>query len=249
MLNIVFIHGMWSAGWDSPATLDFFSEQGYHCHAPMLRHHEKSAQQALAGTSLHDYVDDLSNLINNLDSAPILFGHSMGGLLAQLLAARHECRALILSSTAPPAGIVNLYPSVLRTFAPIMFTPGFWNKAFPLDYKAACYSVYNGLDTATTNSLYHDLSFESGRAIFEIGMWPLDKTRAARVDFAKVNCPIMMASGADDRITPQALHKNIRKKYPHAIFKSYPQGHSILHSSSAETMRQDVLNWLQLQGL
>jgi pimeloyl-ACP methyl ester carboxylesterase len=42
----------------------------------------------IASLSLRDYTDDLVRFVNSLDHPPLLIGHSMGGLLAQLVAAR-----------------------------------------------------------------------------------------------------------------------------------------------------------------
>lgn len=245
MQDIVFIHGMWSTGWDSPSMVAFFSQKGYRCHTPVLRHHNAQEKDALCCVSLQDYISDLRALCDGLDAPPILFGHSMGGLLAQILASQIQCRALILSSTAPPAGIMNLYPSVIRTFLPVMRHFGFWNKAYGISYANARRAIFNDLSEQQAQDLYQDLAYESGRAIFEIGLWLLDKNRAAKVEFTNINCPIFMASGTLDQITPQAMHKQLYKKYPQTFFKSYPHGHMLMHSASCTQLQQDIFNWLQ----
>ena len=65
-----------------------------------------SVDPAFAGTGLADYLADLSQVIENLDSPPVLLGHSMGGLLAQLLAAKGLARAAILLTPTPPWGVL-----------------------------------------------------------------------------------------------------------------------------------------------
>ena len=47
----------------------------------------------VASLSLRDYTDDLVAFVNSLDSPPLLIGHSMGGLLAQLVAGNRGIRA------------------------------------------------------------------------------------------------------------------------------------------------------------
>ena len=44
-------------------------------------------------------------MIAGLDAPPILVGHSMGGLLAQMLAARRDVAALILLAPSAPWGV------------------------------------------------------------------------------------------------------------------------------------------------
>ncbi len=45
----------------------------------------------IASLSLRDYPDDLVAFVNSLDHAPLLVGHSQGGLLAQLVGAHTPC--------------------------------------------------------------------------------------------------------------------------------------------------------------
>ena len=60
---------------------------------------------------------------------------------------------------------------------------------------------------------YERLRYESGRAAAEIGFWLFDSGRAARVDGAKVTCPVLVVSGAEDRITPASVVKKVANKY------------------------------------
>ena len=60
----------------------------------------------LGRTSLLDYAADLEKLIAGLDDKPVLVGHSMGGLLAQMLAARGLARACVLLAPSAPWGVL-----------------------------------------------------------------------------------------------------------------------------------------------
>lgn len=63
----------------------------------------------LGTTSLIQYAQDLENYIKGkgLNTKPIIMGHSMGGLLAQILGARGVASALVLLTPAAPAGIFH----------------------------------------------------------------------------------------------------------------------------------------------
>lgn len=66
--------------------LPYFAERGFSCHAISLRAQAGSDKPpgAKSGGSLTQHADDISHFIrSNLQQAPILVGHSFGGLLTQ----------------------------------------------------------------------------------------------------------------------------------------------------------------------
>ena len=61
--------------------------------------------------------------------------------------------------------------------------------------------------------VYEKCVYESGRATFEIGFWLFDPRAASRVDASRVNCPVLVVAGAEDRITPAAVVRKVARKY------------------------------------
>jgi pimeloyl-ACP methyl ester carboxylesterase len=112
--TIVMIHGMWGGGWYWNNYVRYFEARGYRCIAPTLRYHDVDPDwdphPHLGTTSLIDYVDNLENETADLKDPPILMGHSMGGLLALMLASRIQAKALVLLAPASPYGIMALSP-------------------------------------------------------------------------------------------------------------------------------------------
>ena len=99
--TIFMIHGMFVKGnyWDKFKA--FFEEKGYACITPTLRFHDiaptDKPDPQLGTTSLLDYADDLQQEIEELNQVPIIMGHSMGGLLAQILGSRGLAKVLVLT--------------------------------------------------------------------------------------------------------------------------------------------------------
>ena len=87
--TIVMIHGMWGGSWYWENYRKYFEGKGYRCITPTLRFHDmdpKGVPDPKLGTiSLLDYADDLEKAIRGLDSKPVIMGHSMGGLISQIL--------------------------------------------------------------------------------------------------------------------------------------------------------------------
>ncbi len=167
----------------------------------------------LGNTSLLDYVEDLEKDIKKLDCKPVLMGHSMGGLLAQILGARDLGKALVLLTPAPPYGISSLKYSVLKSFIGVMVRGRFWRKSFRFSYDAANYAVMHKLPPAERKKAYDRMVFESGLVTLQIGPWFLDIHRASAVEEDKIKCPVLMVAGSEDRITPAPVVKKVAEKY------------------------------------
>ena len=120
--TIVMIHGMWGGPWIWGNFKSFFEQRGYRCITPTLRFHDASPgsppDPGLGNTSLVDYADDLEKEIAALNTVPIIMGHSMGGLLTQILGGRGLGKALVMLTPAAPEGIFSIRPTVFRTFIP-----------------------------------------------------------------------------------------------------------------------------------
>jgi len=247
--HIVMIHGMWASSWSFDNYRAYFEERGYQVHTPVLPHHGDDPDgDALAKYGIEEYTTYLVDWIDNLklDSAPVVLGHSMGGLLAQKVASRIKAAALVCMCPAPPYGINALRFSVIRTFIGVLLKPAFWNKSHTMSESAAAYAIYNlAPDDSWKEKEFNRLGLESGKAIFEIGMWPVDFKRAARVDAKKVICPVLVVSGAEDRITPAAVNFANARKYKQAEYRSYPNhAHWIMGEPGWQDVARDVAEWL-----
>jgi len=215
--TMVMIHGMWGSGWYWENFKSFFESKGYQCVVPTLRYHDMDPNGVpdprLGTTSLLDYAEDLEKLIRELQVRPILMGHSMGGLLAQILGSRGLAKALVLLTPASPRGIIALKPSVIKSFWSGLTTWGFWRKPFRQTFDEAVYSMLNQMPSESWKSIYDKFVYESGRAAFEIGFWLFDSKRAARVDESKVTCPVLVIAGEKDRIVPVSVTRKVAEKY------------------------------------
>ncbi len=247
--TIFMIHGMWAGAhvWDHYKP--FFEAQGYHVITPTLRFHEEQyravAPEALGTVSLLDYVADLETQIRGLDEKPILMGHSMGGLLAQILASRGLGESLVLLTSAPPAGILALRPSSTRTFLSVLTQWGFWRKPMRITFEEAQYGILSLLSPEEQRATYDKYSFESGQAAFEIAFWIADRRKASTVVTRDVTCPVLVVAGGLDRIVPETVVRQIAKKY-NATYKVFEEHtHSVLHEKGWQDVAGYAAEWLR----
>lgn len=250
--TIFMIHGMWCNADHWAQLRGWFERRGHRVVVPTLRHHggrfEDPPPPGLGTTSLLDYAADLEAELRALPEPPILIGHSMGGLLAQILASRGLCRAAVLLSPAAPRGILPLTPSVIRSFGSYLTRWAFWRRPHRQAFGEAVYSMLHRLPEEERLRVYRSFCLESGRAIGEIGLWWFDRRRASAVDERRVTCPVLVVTGAEDRISPASVVRRVARKYG-ADYRELPgRAHWLLGEPGWESICADVERWLAERG-
>lgn len=252
--TLFMIHGMWGGGWYWQGYRELFEAAGWHCIAPTLPWHDVDPHEPpdprLGSASLLDYAAALERELDALDGPPVIMGHSMGGLLAQMLGARGRARALVLLAPASPAGIVAIRPSVLRSFLSTQMSWGFWRKPMRQTFAEAVYSMLHLLPEAEQRATYARLVHESGRAAAEIGYWLLDRRHASRVDATRVRCPMLLFAGQQDRITPASVVTRVARKYgDRATLELLPDhAHWLVGEPGWQRVAEQARDWLAQQA-
>ncbi len=248
--TIVMVHGMWGGEWCWDNYKNFFENEGYRCVTPVLRFHDIGPNDApdyrLGTTSLLDYADDLEEEIRKLDALPVIMGHSMGGLLAQILASRGLARCAVLLTPAAPSGIMALKSSVIKSFLGALSKWGFWRKPIRQSFDAAVYSAMHLLMPEEQRADFSKFVYESGRATSEIGFWLFDSKGAAKVDESKVTCPVLVVAGTEDRITPASVVRKVADKYKAvSTYKEFPDhAHWVIGEPGWQEIAEHVSDWL-----
>ena len=245
----VFINGMW----ERPLCWAFLKKNieanGYSCVAPCLKYHHgnvNSPHSNLGTTSILDYVEKLEKRIKSIrakypDHKLVLIGHSMGGLISQILLSRKPdyYGAGIFITPAPPAGIFALRLSVLQCFSEHLRW-GCWKKPFKLSEKKFTYAMFLTFSKSKKEKIIKNLQYESGRAAAEIGFWQIDKIirflsgkgwkAATSVNFDLPH-KMLFVGAQKDKITPVSSVKETAGRYPQAQFKEIPkEPHYILEN-------------------
>lgn len=245
---VVMIHGGFCGPWSFEGFAQKFEADGYTVQCPALRFHDLATPpQALGTTGLADYVADLEERLNALDEPPILVGHSLGGLLAQMLAARKNVRAAVLLAPSAPWGVP---PSTLFEIAAaqaMLLQVGFWNQILLPDSDVAGRHSLDRYPPAERDNIYGRLVPESGRAMFQTMHWGLDMSRASEVDARKVSCPLLVLAGSDDRINPPGTVERVAALYKNRATYEKISGmsHWLIGEPGWEKVAERTLNWLE----
>ncbi len=252
---ILLVHGAFCGGWALEPYRWILEARGHEVYCPTLRHHSPmpggGTPTGLGTTGLLDYCADLEQLIDTLAQPPILIGHSMGGLLCQMLAARKPVRALCLLAPSPPWGVLPSTTLEVMSAQGLFLVPGsFWNQPIVPNFHLAVEHTLDRMAPDDQRAIFSRFVPESGRAMFEILHWPADTQRASAVPARAVACPVLCVTGSRDKVNPSGTVRRIAKRYDLGQFLELPGfSHWLIGEPGWEDVVAACIDWLAARGL
>ncbi len=214
--TVVLIHGTNAGPWTMSNFARHFEQRGFLCHSPAYRHHDKPHSEEtklLAGISIADYVEDIAAFVKALDGPPILVGHSLGGLVAQKLAARGLADAIVLLNGSVNWGVLPTTDQERALGKMFMSAGAFWEGTLLPDFETMAKFGLNKLDPTEQRRVFDRLGPESGRVMFELFFWIFDDNQTTKIDYEAVTCPVLMVSGSDDLAIPPSTSRLIAERH------------------------------------
>lgn len=141
----------------------------------------------------------------------------MGGLLAQLVAARTRQAGLVAACPAPAAGIFGATRTTLRMSLPHLLRPRSWTKPWrPPTFPQFRRWIANTQTEDVAREMYDDFVCESGRYLWELLLALPKLSTAAVVDFAAVTAPVLVVGAECDRIVSAGIVRRTAARYQHS---------------------------------
>ena len=197
--------------------------------------------------TLSHVVDHMAMAISKLERKPVLVGHSMGGLVVQLLLQRGLGAAGVAISSAPPMGVITAQWPFLKSNWPHI-TP-FADQGVPIamTFERFQYTFVNGLPLAEQQAAFERYVVPESRRVPR-------KSLFARIDFKQEHAPLLFVAGGNDHLIPAALNKTNYARYRRSAsttdFKEFPgRTHFIVGQSGWEEVADYALDWLKSQGI
>lgn len=251
------IHGMWSRPSTFTVLRGELEASGIRSAAVTLPYHDvppgSPAPAALATLKVADYVAALERDVADLGERPVILGHSMGGLLAQLLSVKVQPAGLILLSTAPSSKASALDFASVSTMMDVTGKWGWWREATLLGEDAARRGVYNGVPEAEVRPALAELTWDSGPVLAQLAAPWLDSAKGAKVDYARLTMPTLVVTGLDDRIVPPETSRKTARLLAAAgarvDFEAWPGvGHWLFHDAVRPRVAAAVARFMSSLG-
>ena len=205
--RFLFVHGSNSSVATWVPVMSAMAALGWSSIAVDLRGHGKSSgREQLQRWRMRHYVGDVVSVLGAYPTATTVVGHSMGGLIGQLVAAEVQLQRLILIASSPVGGMLK---DGLRMFArhPATFLAAGFKRSFARLYRVP--EVARSLlfhpeapDRLLAEHLANlqDESWLGGSQL----LWVLPEP-------AKVRCPVSVIGGTHDAmVSPASVEATAR---------------------------------------
>lgn len=243
MPTVVMTHGAFCAGWAFESFRGPFEARGWTVLAPDLPGHGEGG--SVAGLSMADYASSLVKLCATLPEAPVLLGHSMGGLVTQMAARRVKPRALVLLAPSPPWGITGSSIEEAVTAVGVHLADPFWSGSVSPDRHLMRHHSLDRVPKAPRESILDRLGPESGRAVREVLNWWLDPFMTTSVGVGPLPAPSLCIAGDRDVVHPAATVRQTAERIGGRFTVMAGMSHWLIGEEGWEEVAEAALTWLE----
>ncbi|MGX5820095.1 alpha/beta hydrolase [Chitinophaga lutea] len=256
--QIVFVTGAFVHNncWDE--WREYFEGKGFSTVAPPWPFKEAPSAAALrdrqpndvdlAELTLAEVVDSYAGVVSSFPEKPIVIGHSLGGLMTQIIVNRGLAAAGVAIHSVPPQGVFPYEFSFLKAGWKALGLFTSLKKTYLMSLSDWQYAFVNGMSPDVQKSTWEKCTIPESKTVARGGL-----TSQAAVDWDKAHAPLLLTSGDKDNIIPAHLNMRNYKRYPKnngsiVDYKEFAgRNHFVL---GQPTWREDadyILDWLGRQ--
>ncbi|MFL5297663.1 MAG: alpha/beta fold hydrolase [Phenylobacterium sp.] len=243
--TIVMVHGAFCGGWAFERFRVPFEAAGFAVMTPDLRGHGvDEAASAVAGASMADYAQDIATLCSRLDAPPVLLGHSMGGLVAQMAARRTPLAGLILLAPSPPWGVAAGSLEEAATAFGVQMLGPFASGALEPDRALMRHYSLDRMPRAERDAVAARLRPESAQAVREALNWWLDPFMTTSLGPGPLRTPSLVIAGERDVVHSPATGRAVAERIGAGFEQMAGMSHWLPGEPGWETVAQTALAWV-----
>ncbi|KOS04847.1 hypothetical protein AM493_01400 [Flavobacterium akiainvivens] len=252
--TILFITGAFVSHTTWNRWISYFEDKGYNAIAPSWPHKEKSAAELralqphdheLAALTLSGVVSHYAQIALRLGEKPVVIGHSLGGLVAQILINQGYAKGGVAIHAVPPKGVIPYEFTFLKSSWKLLGLFSSLKKTYLMSFADFQYAFGNGMSYEEQAEAYELYAIPESKRVGRGGL-----TDAAFVDYSKRHAPLLLTAGLDDNVIPAHLTRRVFNKYRKGTsvleYAEFATNHSVLTHDDWEIEASYIANFLEI---
>jgi pimeloyl-ACP methyl ester carboxylesterase len=220
--TIVLIHGFWVTPRSWEHWKSRYEDRGYRVLTPAYPGFEVEVEALRADpTPIEELtvpaiIEHLEGVVRELESPPILMGHSAGGVFTQILLDHGYGAVGVAINSAPTEGVKRVPLSQIKATFPVLKNPANRHKAVGFTPEQWHYVFANTFSEEDSLALYERYHIPaSGRVFWGSALANIhpghDDTYVNYNNDARA--PLLFISGSEDHLMPPSLQRSNAKHY------------------------------------
>jgi pimeloyl-ACP methyl ester carboxylesterase len=252
--TIVLINGLWISALSWELWVQHYTDKGYRVVAADWPGREGEIEQLrrdpshFASLGLADVVDHYEKLIRELETPPLIIGHSFGGLVTQILLDRGWGAAGVAVAPAPVKGVKRLPLAHWKFVLSALGDPFNKRETTSLSPKQFHETFANTLPGAQSSPAFTRYALPGpSRVLLQTMLANFARHAAAAVNVRNdTRAPLLLVAGGKDRFAPPSLVKANFDLYQESKaetdYKEFP-GHANFTFLQQTKVADYVLGW------
>ena len=220
--TIVLVHGFWVTPRSWEHWITHYEARGYRVIAPAYPGYEVEVEalradpSPIASITIPQIIAHFESVIKELDTPPIIMGHSAGGAFTQILLDHGYGAVGVAINSAPTEGVKVLPLSQLKATFSVFSHPSTRHKAVGFNHDQWHYAFTNTFSEDESRALYDRYHIPAsgsilwGSVLANLMPGPQD----AWVNYSNDSrVPLLFISGSEDNLMPPSIQQSNAKHY------------------------------------
>ena len=250
--TILLVHGFWVTPRSWEEWIKHYEARGYRVIAPAYPGFEVEVEALNADpspietVSIPEIIEHLEGVIEELDSEPIIIGHSAGGAWTQLLLDRGHGVAGVAMCSAPTEGVRVTPISQVRSVLPVLKNPANRHRAVGLTFDQWRYAFANTFSEEEARRTYERYHIPASGSIVWDGVLAnvIPGHQDAWVDYNNDDrAPLVFISASEDHIMPPKVQQSNANHYKSDAITEIKEYEGFAHLLPAQEGWEEVADY------